>query len=64
VESGGEADGIVGGEEALLPERVEVERPAVVPILCRKIKVRTDRFVITQFDDLFCKTIELSMWFF
>jgi hypothetical protein len=57
VESGGEADGIVGGEEALFPERVEVERPAVVSILCRKINVRTDRFVIVQFDDLFCKTI-------
>ncbi len=57
MESGGEADGIVGGEEALFPERVEVERPAVVSILCRKINVRTDRFVIVQFDDLFCKTI-------
>ena len=33
VEAGREADGVVGGQEALFAECVEVERPTVVAIL-------------------------------
>ena len=33
VKSGREADGVVGGQEALFPERIEVERAADVAVL-------------------------------